>query len=43
MLESDKLVFTGAGNAVELTISGTQMQGTGLERIRMNISMTKRK
>jgi hypothetical protein len=42
-LEGDKLVFSGPANIVELTISGTQMRGTELESIRMNISMTKRK
>ena len=37
------LLFSGSGNSVELTISGTQMQGTGLESFRLNYSMTKSK
>ena len=37
------LVFSGSGNSVDLTISGPQMQGTGLERFRLNFSMTKSK
>jgi len=42
-LEGDKLVFAGPTQFVELTISGTQMQGTGVDGVRINISMTKSK
>jgi hypothetical protein len=42
-LQGDKLAFAGPTNVVELTISGTQMRGTELDGIRMNISMTKSK
>jgi hypothetical protein len=37
------LVFSGSGNSVDVTISGPQMQGTGLESFRLNYSMTKSK
>ena len=37
------LVFSGSGNSVDLTISGPQMQGMGLESFRLNYSMTKNK
>ena len=40
-LEGDRLVFSGPGESVDLTISGKQMRVTGFIVLRLDISMTK--
>ena len=42
-LDGDRLTFTGPAHTVELTISGTNMRGTGFESLRFIIAMAKSK
>jgi len=42
-LDGDRLTFAGPAHTVELTISGTDMRGTGFESLRFNVAMAKTK
>ena len=42
-LDGDRLTFAGPAHTVELTISGTDMRGTGFESLHFNVAMAKTK